>query len=224
MQTMRKEWIDEGKPGYAREKRPADPGVDRAGNHETLGADVGRDTKPAAGNEQAASRPVGDESAFGEDADLDDLFFPDTNKKPGDDDDDAAPEEDELDALLAEHDNSRAPQPKPAEAESEGEDDLDALLAEQDLRSHRPIPARASDAVSDEDDDLDALLAERDVVERGAEEVKARKEVVEDEDEPDAQEAERETGELDGADAGVGAGASSSPFPTIGDEDSGLVT
>jgi hypothetical protein len=223
---MRKEWIDEGKPGYAREKRPTDADVDRVGNREIVDADKGRDTEPTGGNKKTVPRPVGDQSAFGNDAYSDDLFFPDTNKKPDHDvdHDDAAPEEDELDALLAERDNSRVSQPKPAEAEAETEDDLDALLAEQDLRSHPPPPATASDAVSDEDDDLDARQAEHDAEERGTEEAKAQEDMVEDEDGLEAPHADGETRELDGADAGVGVG-SSPPFPTIDDEeDSGLVT
>jgi Replication Fork Protection Component Swi3 len=212
MQTMRKEWIDEGKPEYARRERPTEREIDRVENSEAVDATKGTDTEPAGGNGEAATRPVTDQSIFDNGAESEDLFFPDTTKKVGEDDDDAAPEDDELDTLLAEQSTSYVSRPKPAEPESEGEDDLDALLAEQESRSNRLNTTVTHDAVLEEDDDLDALLAERDAEERG---LKAQEGVAPDEDEDGSR-------VLDGADAVVG---SSSPFPTIDDdENSSLIT
>jgi replication fork protection complex subunit Csm3/Swi3 len=224
MQTMRKEWIDEGKPGYAREKRTPERGTRQTEDNQTADAAKDGDTGSARDHGDAAPRPATNQSIFGNGAESEDLFFPDTNKKPGEDDDDAAPEEDELDALLAEQDTSRVVRLQPAEPESEGEDDLDALLAEQESKSHQSYSTMNRDAIPDEEDDLDALQAERDASDRRIEGPKEQEEAVEDEDDHDALRAERESRELGVADASA---QSSSPFPTIDDddyEDSGPVT
>ena len=219
MQTMRKEWIDEGKPGYAREKYVTERGVDESVESEKAdgkGADSGRPE----GNGDAATQPAVNQSIFGNGAESTDLFFPDNNKKPDDDDDDdALPEEDELDALLAEQGSSRFSGPRPSEQESEGDDDLDALLAEQELESHHPRANTDKVAILDEEDDLDALLAEHGASKRNSGGPKAQERVVDDEGDLDTLLAERGSREVDGVDAGT----PSSSFPTIDEEDSRLV-
>lgn len=89
--------------------------------------------------------------------------FPDSNRKPearGQDE----PEEDELDALLAEQESIIQPKPlqKPLAEDSEGEDDLEALLAEAERPNISTIPRRgAVREIPEEGDDLNALMAER---------------------------------------------------------------
>jgi hypothetical protein len=222
MQTKRKEWIDEGKPGYARDKPSiADDTLQIVEGRESAAA-RGADTGRREDNGEGAARRVADQSVFGNGTESEALFFPDNNTKPSGSDDDAAPEDDELDALLAEQRSSRISLHEPAEPESEGEDDLDALLAEQESRPHQPNTTTNENPSLDEEDDLDALLAERDASSRDTGEAKVQEEPVEDGDDLDALLAERESREVDDADAG----AQSSPFPIIDEEeeDSGPVT
>lgn len=216
---MRKEWINEGKPGYARETHTMERDVDRDENGKTVDVASG-DTRTIGGNGDAAPRSAQNQQLISKSEDSEALFFPDFNNEPGEDDDDAAPEDDELEALLAEQDTSRVSRPKPAEPQSEGEDDLDALLAEQDANSNQPNSNTNKDAIPDEDDDLDALLAEHDASNRRTEGVKAQEQEAEDEDDLDVLLAQRESRELDG----VEPVAESSPLPTIDDEDSEPVT
>jgi hypothetical protein len=138
MQSMRKEWIDEGKPGYR----------DKAQQEEDAREQKRKDSENAE-NTTADTRDDGD-----------DLFFADPNR-PTEKAPENAPEDDELDALLAEQ--SAASKPLHMQADSEGEDDLDALLAEQDSRVSQPVPNAQQEAPTpdDEDDNLDALLAEQ---------------------------------------------------------------
>jgi hypothetical protein len=220
---MRKEWIDEGKPGYARDKISTAGDALQIVEAQEPAAAGDADTGQREGNEEAAARPVTNQSIFGNGTESEELFVPDNNAKPSDSDDDAAPEDDELDVLLAEQRGSRISLHEPAEPESEGEDDLDALLAEQESRSHQPNTTTTKNASLDEEDDLDALLAERDASSSGTGGAKTQKEPVEDEDDLDALLAERESREADGADAGA---PSSSPFPVINEEEegAGLVT
>lgn len=147
MALMRKEWIDEGKPGYARDKalRKQD-----------------EESREKSGGENAETG----KSSEGDREESNAMFFADSTKGK-DETNDAAPEDDELDALLREQDAASAPSiPKQdASTESEGEDDLDALLAEQETRKKPPPTAatssRREDEDEDEDDDLEALLAEQ---------------------------------------------------------------
>ena len=218
MQTKRKEWIDEGKPGYARDK----PSIAGDALQIVEGQESAADTGRQEDDGEAAARPVANRSAFSNGTESEALFFPDNNAKPSDSDDDAAPEDDELDVLLAEQRSSRISLHEPAEPESEGEDDLDALLAEQESRPHQPNTTTNENPSLDEEDDLDALLAERDASSRDTGGTKVQEEPVEDGDDLDALLAEHESREVDGADAG----AQSSPFPIIDEEevDSGPVT
>ena len=217
MQTMRKEWIDEGKHGYARENHNAVVAEEANASNDADSA------RPESNGEATAPQPLADQPIFGNRPESDDLFFPDTGKKAGgDDDDDVIPEDDELDALLAEEDLSLTSRPKPVEPESEGEDDLDAFLAEQETKSRDQNRKPSTVTVSDEDDDLDALLAEHDASRQGEEGAKRRDEGAGDEDDLDALLADHGPRAVDATDANV---PSSSPFPVIDDdENSELIT
>lgn len=128
LQMYRKSWIDEGKPGHVRQDE-----VNDAFNAQDDTAD-----RP-----QTETNAVADTS-FEQDFDDEDpssMFF-------GDDEDSAAnrnqdgPDDDELEALLAQEDNRPTSTTKNViDVDSEGEDDLDALLAQE----NRP---RASSSVS----------------------------------------------------------------------------
>ncbi|KIW20318.1 hypothetical protein PV08_00893 [Exophiala spinifera] len=174
MRIMRKEWIDEGKPGYARKWGQKD---DQDQDQDQAVSDL------FGGNNSAenSSTPSADATAVHGETGGDSLFIPDSrsgNEMPPEDN---LPDDDELEALLAEQDTAStvaskatAPAKPTVDADSEGEDDLDALLAEQESR--RPVhpsnppaaktnksPFDDDDDVEgmDEDDDLDALLAEQ---------------------------------------------------------------
>ncbi|OAP60546.1 hypothetical protein AYL99_05548 [Fonsecaea erecta] len=178
MQIMRKEWIDEGKPGYIRD-REANKIADREKEADKEADDLFVGVQPAADNvgPEAANADVGPED--------DSLFVPDLhNNADNGEDDGILPDDDELDALLAEQETRITTRPvavsKPTEDDdSEGDDDLDALLAEQEMRrappppptsQHtstfapklKPSPFGGDDSDEDEEmDDLDALLAEQ---------------------------------------------------------------
>ena len=181
MALMRKEWIDEGKPGYARDKalRKEQEEHEKSGDGEEVAA------KATDGNTEES----------------DDIFFADSNQ-PKEQVNDNQPEDDDLDALLAEQAARVSPQKTTRNViDSEGEDDLDALLAEQDT-NRRPLPvwgANGKNEAADGDDDLDALIAEQES--RSAASAPARSkprntvfdEDDEDEDDLDALLAEQET-------------------------------
>ncbi|KAL9625688.1 MAG: hypothetical protein Q9160_000006 [Pyrenula sp. 1 TL-2023] len=162
MQIMRRTWIDEGKPkpDYVDDKgdelRPADRTED---TNRTEAPTGGREAQPSVFKDGQAK------SIFGNGAES--LFVPEKQTRPTTDSD--IPEEDDLDALLAE---TSAPIPnaskrsQPAAADSEGEDDLDALLAEYDNRrpGQKPTDEKRQEPRTEEGvDDLDALLAEQDI-------------------------------------------------------------
>ncbi|OAG41632.1 hypothetical protein AYO21_04096 [Fonsecaea monophora] len=175
MQVMRKEWIDEGKPGYIRERES------KKAAEKEMEADKETDNLFAAdqlsAGQEASNAGIGTED--------DSLFVPDVRNKDNDGDDDGAlPDDDELDALLAEQETRGTARPlsvsKPIDDnDSEGDDDLDALLAEQEMRRApppqpisqsaptfapklNPSPFGGNDDDDDDDmDDLDALLAEQ---------------------------------------------------------------
>jgi hypothetical protein len=218
---MRKTWIDEGKPGYATESYTAKPNTDGVQNDPSGDITKGTDIGSADSNIETASRSVADQTTFDNVGDSEDQFVLDTRKKPGEDDDDAAPEDDELDALLAEQSSSHTSRPKPAELDSEGEDDFDALLAEHEFYSHDRNPTMNKDSCPDEEDDVDALQAEHEASFRSVGGVDPR-DVSERDDGLDAMQAKCESKQPNGADAVAG---SSSPLPSIcDDEDSALVT
>ncbi|EXJ58794.1 hypothetical protein A1O7_06224 [Cladophialophora yegresii CBS 114405] len=174
MQVMRKEWIDEGKPWYLREKEAKKKAEkeERDREKETEEKYVGDEALVnGANNEPRNTGTVGED---------DSLFIPESRSKGAAEDQDAGlPEDDELDALLAQQEGRTTPRRLTApkrivEDDSEGEDDLDALLAEQETRQKAPAALPATSAPltrpqslpfgenDDEDlDDLDALLAEQ---------------------------------------------------------------
>ena len=173
MQVMRKEWIDERKPGYLRareakkkaeqEERRGEGDMDDVFNN-NYALMSGANNEPL----QAGSRLVGDS-----------LFVADTRDTGNtSQEDDSLPDDDELEALLAEQHKQIAAGPlstrkKGVDDDSEGEDDLDALLAEQGSRRAGlalPVPAPLTEpqnsTINDDDagmDDLDALLAEQEL-------------------------------------------------------------
>lgn len=137
MQMYRKSWIDEGKPGFVRRE-------------EAYRAVDGQDAERPDDSHVALS----DEQQEEEEEDPATLFF-DTGKLQ-DAADDAGPDEDELEALMAQEGEgpARLPTtPKPAE-DSEGEDDLDALLVQAEERGSKQFAAHNE---ADEHE-IDALL------------------------------------------------------------------
>lgn len=155
MRVMRREWINESK-----HKELYWNDDDMYGGQETANS-----TSGAA--QIGPSAVVGDaqQSTPEDDMNSDDLFFPDANKKPvsrGHDE----PEEDDLDALLAEEDIIIQPKPRkiPITEDSADEDDLDALLAEAKRPSMISKPGRGPiPQMIDDEDDLDAVMAEREM-------------------------------------------------------------
>lgn len=141
MQVMRKEWIEEGKPGYAKdlqERYPAASNGEKPDGNEALSNEEGKQSGEkgsGAGPEEHAQNSIFGDLDEGED---DDLFFNHPKTGPTVYDDDLnEPDGDELDVLLAEQTASTNWQPRPqnlASDEEEG-DDLDALLAEQPARN-----------------------------------------------------------------------------------------
>lgn len=154
MQVMRREWINESKH---KELYGDDDDMYAGGQSNGNPADGAVQNGPITANGEAQP------SAPDDDPNLDDLFFPDSNRKPearGQDE----PEEDELDALLAEQESIIQPKAiqKPLAEDSEGEDDLNALLAEADRPNTSTIARRgAVQEIPGEEDDLNALMAER---------------------------------------------------------------
>lgn len=151
MQVMRREWINES-------KHKETFGDDMYG-----GQDDGNATNGAAQNSSSTMNGAGQHAASENDPNSDDLFFPDATKLPEAKHSDE-PEEDELDALLAEQETNTLPKPKqrPMADDSEGEDDIDALFAEAERPNTFAKPDRMPMMENvEEEDDLDALLAER---------------------------------------------------------------
>ena len=194
MAVVRKEWIDEGKPGYvARQRRREEVNDDEDGVAMAAGA-------------------LPKEKEAGDGADEGGLFFPEANENKVDEEE-AGPDEDELDALLAEQSARPAPKPTQTDPESEGEDDLDTLLAGEATRERVQRQQNHSD---EDEDDLDALLAERDASKTKEPDLPPPRNTTEDEDEADDLEAAlAELGSRKQADAA--AERSSSPFVAIDD-------
>ncbi|EXJ67971.1 uncharacterized protein A1O5_08585 [Cladophialophora psammophila CBS 110553] len=178
MQVMRKEWIDEGKPGYVRDREAKKTGEkEKEANKETDDLYAGDRPVENGVDQEAPSAAVGAED--------DSLFVPDLRTGANNGNDDGLlPDGDELDALLAEQETRITMRPASASKttindDSEGDDDLDALLAEQEMKRAHPLPSTSESAPAsapkpkpslfggddndddDEMDDLDALLAEQ---------------------------------------------------------------
>ena len=156
MQVMRREWINESK----RKELYGDGDDDMYGGQTNPVAENGaRQDKNDAHN---GERPP---TGMDEDPNSDSLFFPDASKKQEARESDE-PDDDELEALLAEQPTDPARQKlqhEPMMDDSEGEDDLDALFAEAERPNSFPKPAQNAvhESVEDDGDDLDALLAEK---------------------------------------------------------------
>ena len=153
---MRREWIDEGKPGYARDKKPEE---DQTKSHDPIEAyrKAGQERSLPLVDNSSGKAATPENSIFGDDFDGDGLLFPE--KKTVGSDEGEGLEGDELDALLAAQ-SSNSKQHKTIPAQSDDEDDLDAFLAEQTMRHNARESPNATQRVSDEDhdsDDLDAL-------------------------------------------------------------------
>lgn len=167
MQIMRKSWLDETKPfrkepslerldgenqisGADQEMRDEDLFADMLREHES--ASIGQAQKgtsvTAPGNEVADSNPVSKQKGRG----------------PFDEDDDDGPDEDELDALLAEQPSQinvpSARQQPPRNDDDAPDDELDALLAEQDQSSSKNLftPTNQPSANANNDDEYAAEL------------------------------------------------------------------
>ena len=152
LQRQRKNWIDEGKPGYIRERERRKEGVD---------SENGIFTTEALPETETHSRTARATSPGSDDGEG--LFVPETNVGA----ESAEPDEDELDALLAGQEPPNRASTKHMKAASEDEDDLDALLAEHNARTAKKAssPSKPTNAVSafeqeGDEDDLDKLLNE----------------------------------------------------------------
>lgn len=143
MAVMRKEWIDEGKPGYKSRET-----IEKEWEERRKEIEQEELQKKAQQKEQ--------------DANNGNMFFasPSKGQKPAQHDEAGEPGDDELDALMAEQEGRSAEVVEEHTINNE-EDDLDGLLAEQEARQESaPSLMRASRNEKDDEDDLDALLAE----------------------------------------------------------------
>lgn len=163
LQMYRKSWIDEGKPGYVR-REDVEQAVDMQ--------DAVQIEPSAPASVQVRDAP---EQEVEEDPAA--MFFADGSGH--DEQDVGGPDEDELDALLAQGEEvpTKATSKPTAEPDSEGEDDLDALLAQQD--THRPKPT----PIGEDEDELDALMEQHNAAtSKPREELKQQAQEVEEED------------------------------------------
>jgi replication fork protection complex subunit Csm3/Swi3 len=148
MQVMRKEWIDEGRPGYGKDVEDTHTLASAEGQNRRDGSDRVRSKSPVDRRPIAGPKTTAHESIFGhlDEGDDDDMFFNDPQFDSDADDHNAnEPDEDELDALLAEQTATKDSRPQhrqtePNEDNEDNEDDLDALMAEQAGTSHVDEP------------------------------------------------------------------------------------
>ncbi|ERF69711.1 hypothetical protein EPUS_03703 [Endocarpon pusillum Z07020] len=178
MQAMRKEWIDEGKPGHGTgvEDRQTS-GTDGKQNamERTAGAEHYQSSDKKL---QTTSKHNTQDSIFGdlEEGGEDDLFFNDPKIRTTTQDDEVnEPDEDELDALLAEQSQTRDSQPHQQQQQqqhastADEDDDLDALMAEQpvwNMPGQGPTEMQQQNGSPPGDDELDALLAENEITQQ----------------------------------------------------------
>lgn len=179
MQSMRMEWINEGKPRIAEEDDSIfdDPAT----------------TLENGGREKTASRiaPIFEKSATARpktpdpngDVDMDDLYDATPKRAPAQPENptsslsgggasifgpqevnDDAPPEDDFDALLAENESAKKQATENARKaptqEDDFDDDLDALLAEEESMQAEKVKPKAAAVVEDDfDDDMEAMMA-----------------------------------------------------------------
>ncbi len=170
MQVIRKEWIDEGKPGYGRNLEDRQTTRTEEKQNAMERAPEAEDDRSFDKQLQIPSKGNTQNSIFGnlDEGDEDDLFFNDPKiTTTGPDEEMDEPDEDELDALLAEQSQTRDPQPQQQqqqhELSEEDEDDLDALLAGQPKLAgpgQDSAQMRQQNDSPPSEDELDALLAE----------------------------------------------------------------
>ena len=145
MQVMRREWINESKHKELY-------GDDDMYGGQTNGTTANETQPLITSAKDGGEQPI----VIDDDGREDDLFFPDAGKKPETRTSDE-PDDDELDALLAEHTIMTVPKPqqKSIVEDSAGEEDLDALFAE----AERPnVITRPREDEAEDEDDLNALL------------------------------------------------------------------
>jgi replication fork protection complex subunit Csm3/Swi3 len=174
MQVMRREWIDEGKPGYGKDVDDTYALADEGGQSGKDGLDDGGSKQPIDKQPEAGLRTNAQESIFGnlDEGDDDDMFFNDPQFESNVYDDNAnEPDEDELDALLAEQTATTDSQPQhrqPEPNKDNEDDDLDALLPEQAGRSRGDEPQQQEQGSPHPGGDaLDAMPAENKAAQLG---------------------------------------------------------
>jgi replication fork protection complex subunit Csm3/Swi3 len=173
MQVMRREWIDEGKPGYGEDLQDRASSSGEGEKDENGAVIEGGDNQfnnkqPEAGLKESTGDSVFDNLDEGDD----DLFFADANAKTSMNNDNGnEPDEDELEALLAEDTSKRDSPPQlmqlTSNEDEDDDDNLDALLAEGDEERNRPGEEFKEQKQGDPDKDvdgLDAVLAEKEAV------------------------------------------------------------
>ena len=150
LQRQRKDWIDEGKPGYIRDRERRKEEADSETRIFTT------EGLPESEAQSGIARATSPDSDYGEG-----LFVPETHVAA----ESAEPDEDELDALLAGQNPSNPASIKHTKATSEDEDDVDALLAEHNARTAKKAssPSKPTNDVSEfeqeeDEDELDELL------------------------------------------------------------------
>jgi replication fork protection complex subunit Csm3/Swi3 len=139
MQVMRKEWIDEGKPGYGTVMEDAHPLAGEEGQSGANSSNHVQSKSLVEKPQNAGPRTNAHDSMFGtlDEGDDDDMFFNDPQFHSDVDDHNAnEPDEDELDALLAEQIATKDSRPQqrrtePNEDNQDNQDDLDTLRAGQ---------------------------------------------------------------------------------------------
>ena len=175
LMTARNEWLNERKPKSADEKDDDDPFALEESADTTAAAAVSLPERPSAGRliqgreggKEGPSTPPRDHpDDFSEDDDLYNVT-PRAGPRPGltalqpD-----APDDDDLDALMAEaedHDSRPPPPAKKTAQRQEDGDDLDDLMAEAEEQDSRPTkslfgnPSASKQAGADWDDDEAAL-------------------------------------------------------------------
>lgn len=182
------EWIDEGKPKPYRDDEEDDVLADLDGvqgrDATVFPARVAPIFQQSARASERPKTPQPADDLFGDGVPDEDDIYDATPKAPRTAAGPATggePDDDELDALMAEEETSRtAPStslfgdgsraakfpPRPKAAPADDEDDLDALMAEAETQtapakpSKAPPPKKKGPFIDDDEDDLDALMAE----------------------------------------------------------------
>lgn len=172
MRNARLKWIDEGKPRSAEDGEPEEEYPIHTSNDQSKSTRIAPVFEKAA---QDRSKTPENDDLFGDE----DLYnaTPKANQTTNASQD--IPDEDDLDALMAEAEAEHTAPPKPTQPNKSifgdglsksapttddfGDDDLDALMAEAEaMTSNAPTNPRENGTVAEKDDsdDIDALIAE----------------------------------------------------------------